>query len=80
MALFHGNRKASIFNGIENVLFNESFEQIHLSFANMAILNLENGEDITMKINQLIANNINHLDAVLTRRSIVRNCWFVWIW
>ena len=33
--------------------------------ANVAILNLENGEDITMKINQLIANNINKLDAVL---------------
>lgn len=31
----------------------------------MTILNLENGEDITMKINQLIANNINKLDAVL---------------
>ena len=31
----------------------------------MAILNLENGEDVTMKINQLIANNINKLDAVL---------------
>lgn len=31
----------------------------------MAILNLENGEDITMKINQLISNNINKLDAVL---------------
>lgn len=31
----------------------------------MAILNFENGEDITVKINQLIANNINKLDAVL---------------
>ena len=31
----------------------------------MAILNFENGEDIIMKINQLIANNINKLDAVL---------------
>src|SRR3954466_10492402 len=31
----------------------------------MAILNRENGEDIHLKINQLIANNINHLDTVL---------------
>ena len=31
----------------------------------MAILNLANGEDISMKINQLISNNINKLDAVL---------------
>ena len=31
----------------------------------MAILNIENGKDITMKINQLIANNINKLDAAL---------------
>lgn len=31
----------------------------------MAILELENGEDINMKINQLIANNINRLDTVL---------------
>ncbi len=31
----------------------------------MAILDIENGEEITMKINQLIANNINRLEAVL---------------
>lgn len=31
----------------------------------MAILNLENCKEITMKINQLIANNINKLDAGL---------------
>ncbi len=31
----------------------------------MTILVLENGEEITMKINQLIANNINKLDEVL---------------
>lgn len=31
----------------------------------MAMLHIENGGDITMKINQLIANNINNLDAVL---------------
>jgi len=31
----------------------------------MAILSLEKGEEITMKINQLIANNINKLDAAL---------------
>src|SRR3954466_2122568 len=31
----------------------------------MAILDLENGEDIRVKINQLISNNINRLDAVL---------------
>lgn len=31
----------------------------------MAILNLENCKEITMKINQLIANNINKLDAAL---------------
>ena len=31
----------------------------------IAILNRENGEDIHLKINQLIANNINHLDTVL---------------
>lgn len=31
----------------------------------MARLNLENGEDNTVKINQLIANNINNLDATL---------------
>lgn len=31
----------------------------------MAILNLQNREGIIMKINQLIANNINNLDAVL---------------
>ena len=33
----------------------------------MAILNRENGEDIHLKINQLIANNINHLDTVLPK-------------
>ena len=31
----------------------------------MAILDLENGEEKAMKINQLIANNINKLDAAL---------------
>ena len=31
----------------------------------MSILNRENGDDIHLKINQLIANNINHLDTVL---------------
>jgi excinuclease UvrABC ATPase subunit len=31
----------------------------------MAILELENGEESAMKINQLIANNINKLDAAL---------------
>lgn len=31
----------------------------------MAILNLENGEDTDLKINQLIANNINKLDVAL---------------
>ena len=31
----------------------------------MAILDLENGEDTRVKIKQLIANNINHLEAVL---------------
>lgn len=31
----------------------------------MAILDLENGKDVHMKINQLIANNINKLDAAL---------------
>lgn len=32
---------------------------------NMAMLNVVNGEDTTMNINQLIANNINKLDAAL---------------
>ena len=31
----------------------------------MPILNVSNGEDIVLKINQLIANNINKLDAAL---------------
>ena len=31
----------------------------------MAILDIEKGEDSSVKINQLIANNINKLDATL---------------
>ena len=50
---------------IYSTIGRNSVTRIVLFLFIMAILNVEDGEDIAMKINQLIANNINKLDTEL---------------